>query len=122
MGMQRIAIVVAGFLALAGCASSHNDPGQQSSTLNVHIGMFGGPLTPNGHMADSDAPAVGKLITAADTHGHQWRARTGNNGTATFTLPPGHYSVVSSYCGTGPQQVVTHPHHDAQVQIQCDIP
>jgi hypothetical protein len=122
MGMKGIALSVATVLLVAGCAGKSAGSPSAAGRLVVHIGMFGGPANPNGQMALSNAPAVGKLITATNSAGRQWQARTDARGRATFDVPAGRYTVVSSYCGRGPQHVHLRPNATARVQIQCDVP
>jgi hypothetical protein len=119
MGWLRAAVLCASAAALvAACANG----GQPESTLLVHIGLFGGPGLPGGGMADSDAPAPDSPVTVRNAAGREWRAETGRDGVARFTVRPGRYVVTSSYCGHGPQQVTVKAGRRVHVQIRCDIP
>lgn len=108
---------------LAGCASGTGSGSSASSaTLTVHVGVFGGPLLPDGKMAASNAPDQGTPIVVTDRSGRTQRAKTGAGGVATFTLAPGHYTVDSPKCGSGPQSVAVGPGRAAHVNAHCDVP
>jgi len=103
----------------AACTASH--PAPASAELQVHVGLFGGPLLPNGKMADSNAPQPDAPISVADRTGHMWRAKTDQYGVATVSIPPGQYTVSSSSCGS-PQRVTVVAGKRAYVHVVCAIP
>lgn len=108
---------------IAGCASSQqHDAALRAPTLDVHIGLFGGPAQPDGGMADSNAPEPNARVIVTNGAGRDWRASTGAGGVARFFLRPGRYLVTSPTCGHGPQHVVVRAGRLAHVQIQCAIP
>jgi hypothetical protein len=87
-----------------------------------NVGLFGGPMSPDGGMADSNAPQPNApIVLIAGDHTRHVR-KTDSAGVATFSVLPGHYIVESPTCGHGPQRVVIHPNRVAHVEIRCDIP
>jgi len=109
-------------LLVAACTTERHPPAPPDSTLLVHIGLFGGPGLPGGRMADSNAPAPDESVTVGNAAGREWRAETGRDGVAMFTVRPGRYMVASPYCGHGPQRVTAEAGRRSYVQIRCDIP
>lgn len=108
---------------LAGCTSSQMGPVHpHAPTLDVHLGLFGGPVRLDGHMADSNAPDPHSPIVVTDNTGHTWTTNTGDDGIAAFFVQPGAYTVTSPTCGSGPEHVTVRSTHTAHVQIRCDIP
>lgn len=117
----KAAVVVAaiGLCALGACTTGNRE---SPATLEVHVGLFGGPARVDGGMALSNSPVQGQDVTAVDTRGRKHVARTDSNGTARMHLLPGPYAVSSGYCGTGSHRVTLIAHQTATVQIDCDVP
>jgi hypothetical protein len=99
MRPNKIVCLAAGTaVVLAGC-SVVGTTSTGTSALVVRIGLYGGPMTPNGHMGLDGAPAPDEPVSVSGPDGHIWSARTGSDGAATFQLPRGRYRVTSSFCG-----------------------
>jgi hypothetical protein len=112
-GRRWLAAVV--LLSLAGCARSGGASGSASDLSGVQssavaspsasvagmddgnvtgvVRTYGGPLMPNGQMADDGAPGVGVTVTAAQNGDAVALVVTGSDGSYTFSLPPGTYVV-----------------------------
>ncbi len=126
--LGRLATTMSGVVILAGCTGGGADFGVASghdlgpATLTVHIGLYGGPLRPDGRMALSNSPAANENVTAVDAEGRRSTAPTDADGVVTMRLAPGRYTVFSTYCGTGPHHVVLTADRSARVQIDCPIP
>ena len=105
---------------LAGCAGGHKGSVTPLSTIAVHVGLFGGPLRPDGGMAESNAPQPDATVTVLDDSGRRWSAKTGQDGVASVSVPAGQYTV-SSVCGS-PQRVTVLAGKRAYVQLTCAIP
>jgi hypothetical protein len=92
----------------------------QPATLTVHVVAFGGPGTIGGRMASAANPAIGLNVVARNSSGRTWAARTDAEGEATFRLPPGSYTVLSSICPTAHTPVVTlSAGRSLPVQLEC---
>ncbi len=72
-------------------------------------------------MAVSNAPRAGATVTVTDRTGHQWHARTGSDGIATFSLQPGRYSV-DAPCDFTAHAVNVRAGRLARLQVHCDVP
>lgn len=120
---MALAVMTSATIPLTGCASSGGaaGAGSTSSILDVHVGVFGGPLLPDGKMAASNAPRAGATVKVSDGAGHRWTATTGQNGIASMTVPAGRYTVTSSSCGPA-QHANALAGKTSYVQIQCDVP
>jgi hypothetical protein len=117
-----IAALVIAPCALGACArGSSGTHGASQAKLTVHIGLFGGPMRPNAGMALFNSPAQGANVTAVDSRGSKHVARTDGNGMATMLLESGAYTVYSTYCGTGPHQVVLTAGQVTRVRIDCAV-
>jgi hypothetical protein len=82
-------------------SSSHSGPSSSAGVgrLVGHLGRYGGPLLPNGHMAMSDQPQPGGPVTATGAGTHRiYRATSDSAGRFAFSLPPGRYAVTSPGC------------------------
>ena len=125
LGMRSIAFS-ASWLALVGLlAAGCSDAGGTQArpvTLRVHLGLFGGPMRPDGGMAASNAPQPNAPIVIIASDRIRRTSRTDARGIATFSVLPGRYIVDSPTCGHGPQRVVIHPNLVAHVEVRCDIP
>jgi hypothetical protein len=88
-------------ILLAGCTTSDHE---QSATLTVHVGLFGGPPRPGGGMADSNAPQPNAPIAVTDVLGSTRHAVTDASGLASFSVRPGRYTITSPSCGSGLQR------------------
>jgi hypothetical protein len=133
--------VIGRFLALglllsccAGCASLSAGPADSGAAdslavvssssdrplveLTVRVALFGGPMKPDGTMADMNTPARGIAVTVTDSTGVTDRRTTGLDGSAIFPVAPGRWTVTST-CGN-PQtlDVAT----STNVAVQCDVP
>ena len=119
--LLQTALVLA--VLLAGCSSVGPNAPARPARLIVHVGMFGGPMRPDGHMAASNAPAVGEQVVAVAVGraGRRYTGTTGADGLATLRLPAGRYRVGSGYCG-GPRTVTVPVGGSARVDIRCDVP
>jgi hypothetical protein len=119
---MRIAMLLVLLAAMVGCASDHQAGGGPATDLIVHVGVFGGPMRPNGEMAASNAPQRDARITVTDRSGHTWTARTNRLGIASFAVPAGSYQVHGPCEPTKPEVVAVRSGHIARVQVQCDVP
>jgi hypothetical protein len=93
----------------------------KGASLAVHIGLFGGPLKPDGTPALSNSPQADATVIAIDRDGHRRSALTGRDGVATFSVPEGQYTVSSSFCGA-PHHVAVKAGERAHVEIVCPVP
>ena len=107
--------------ALAGCASDQQS-GAPATDLTVHVGIFGGPMMPNGEMAASNAPQSNARITVTDRSGHTWTAQTNRLGIASFAVPAGSYQVHGPCGPVAPKAVAVRAGHTARVRVHCDVP
>lgn len=115
----------------AGCASRPDGPASAGSDsiaasastviparvdLTVRVGLYGGPVKPDGTMGLVNAPAQGVKVTV--TGATTISTTTGPAGLAVFPVAPGRWTVTST-CGN-PQTVdVVGP---VVAAIQCDVP
>jgi hypothetical protein len=112
--------LAAAALLAAGCSSSARPGAGDSTQLRVSLALYGGPLTPDGHMAVSGAPASGELVHVRSDSGRTWTASTGFDGVAVFHLPAGHYRVWSQ-CGASRSVTVAFG-STASTSFSCDVP
>jgi hypothetical protein len=118
----RVASIPLAIVALAGCASHGSGAaGGPTSTLTVHVGVFGGPMLPDGKMAASNTPRTGAQIVVTDASGHSRQARTNGDGVATFSVAAGRYTLHAP-CEPGLRAVRVRPNHAAHVEVHCDVP
>lgn len=105
----------------SGPGSQHPDP--SPATLQVHIGLFGGPPRPGGGMALSDAPQRNARVVVTNEAGRKWTAKTDAAGLATFSVQPGRYDVASPPCGPASARHVTvEAGQVARVEVRCAVP
>jgi hypothetical protein len=83
--------------------------------LTVRIANAGGLL------GVSDRPVPKANVTAKGADDHKWQATTNSSGIARLHLGPGYYSVYSTRCGTGPQEVQLTAGTSTTVQIICPV-
>lgn len=72
-------------------------------------------------MADSNAPQPNAPVNVMDDTGRKWSAKTGRDGVATLSVPAGHYTVSSSFCGS-PRRITVVAGTRSYVQVACPIP
>jgi hypothetical protein len=129
--LLALGLVLGGGVACASTAAEPADSGSAGSAgvvssssggelieLTVQVGLFGGPMRPDGTMAEVNAPAQGIAVTVTGAGSVIVRRTTGPDGTAVFHVAPGRWTV-SSTCGNPqtldvPQSVVA--------SVQCDVP
>ncbi|NYI42727.1 carboxypeptidase-like regulatory domain-containing protein [Demequina lutea] len=95
------------------------------ATVNVTVGLWGGPAQPTGGMALEGQPAPGVNVTARDTQGKTVDGTTDELGVAQLHLAPGAYVIFSTYCGPteDASPATTVQSGDTRsVQIRCDVP
>jgi hypothetical protein len=106
-------------VTVTGCARSGNASGSASDLSGVHVSQiasssasglsvgtnagtgtitgvvrtYGGPMMPNGQMADNGNPTSGVKLTATQNGGPVASTVTGTDGSYRFTLAPGTYVV-----------------------------
>ncbi len=121
---SRVVLLWMGVAAvLTACTSSHDRPDPPSATLQVHIGLFGGPPASGGGMAASNAPQPNAPVIVTNEGGRKWSANTDSGGLATFSVQPGPYNVTSSSCGPLiAQHVTVNAGQVARVEVRCAIP
>lgn len=111
---------------LAACTSgsgSQHRPDPSPATLQVHIGLFGGPPRPGGGMALSDAPQPNASVVVTNEAGRKWTAKTDSAGLATFSVQPGPYDVASPPCGpASARRVTVEAGQAARVEVRCAVP
>jgi carboxypeptidase family protein len=141
---RRVTAIVIAFAAV-GCASQGSGAGASVSDLSgVHVSQvasssasglsvgpkvgtgtvtgvvrtYGGPMMPNGQMADDGNPTSGITVTATRNGTTVASMVTGSDGSYRFTLPPGSYAMKGCSDATvtiAAGQVV---HQD----LRCDVP
>jgi hypothetical protein len=118
--------------ALAGCASRSTDASNSASDLSGVVAstapadgtvtgvarMYGGPMMPDGKMADDGNPGSGVTLTATQNGRPVASMVTGSDGGYRFTLAPGSYVVTGCADAT---IVVVAGQVDHQ-DIGCPIP
>jgi hypothetical protein len=107
--------------AVVSCSSDRPTAGA-SGGLTVHVGVFGGPMRPDGQMAASNTPQQDARITVTDNRGHTWTARTNRSGIASFTVPAGRYFVHAPCGPVAPKGYPVRAGHTARVNLRCDVP
>jgi hypothetical protein len=80
--------------------------------------MYGGPLMPNGQMADDGNPGSGITLMATQNGQEVASMVTGSDGGYRFTLPPGSYVVT----GCADATIVVIGGQVDQQDITCPIP
>jgi hypothetical protein len=125
---MRVAAALA-FVAVAGCSSAaggsagHRGPNSSSPAgtgrLDGHVGRYGGPMMPDGHMAVSDSPQLGVPVTATAAH-RTYRTTSDGGGRVAFRLPPGRYAVASPGCQ--PSTVTVRAGRTTTQPIVCAVP
>lgn len=108
-------------LGSTGCGTSHSNDAA-TGTLRVHIGLYGGPVAPDGGQALNNSPASGETVTAASVSGHKFSAVTASNGDAVLHLASGRYTVFSTFCGPQNETVSLRPGQVKRIQISCPVP
>jgi hypothetical protein len=82
------------------------------------VRTYGGPLMPNGQMADDGALGVGVTVTAAQSGNAVALVVTGSDGSYSFSLPPGTYVVKGCSSAT----VVVVEGQVVHQDLRCDYP
>jgi hypothetical protein len=136
IGRRWVVAVV--LVTVAGCARSGNargsasdlsgvqsspDAGGSASGLSIGtitgvVRTYGGPLMPNGQMADNGVPTSGITVTATRNGKSITAMITGPAGSYSLGLPPGTYVVT----GCSNATVVVASGQVVHQDLQCDVP
>lgn len=114
-------------LLLAGCsASAASQPTvaptrPAAATVQVRVGLFGGPLGHDGREALNNSPAQGQRVTLVGVRGARHRARTDAHGITAFSVPPGHYVLTWPICD-GRRHLSAYAGHTTRVAVHCAVP
>lgn len=118
-GILVVASVLIGTGLMAGCSAAHGVH-PQAVPLIVHVSISGGPLGRNGTVP-SHPPSSHSEVDVTGSDGALHQAQTDSNGSATFSVEPGSYTVAWPACGDESRQVSVRPGPPNRVEIDCPL-
>jgi hypothetical protein len=114
--LARLGWLVA-LAVVSGCGAGPTPSIDGSVIVKVTLSRSGGAGPEIDH-----APLPNIDVTVSDTTGHEWRDETGENGSATLSIPPGDYTVDISYCPDAPKAVTVSTGQASRVRFDCVAP